>query len=280
MREQQGVSLHIGVNQLDADHYDGWLGKLTFAEKDCDDTCAIAQSAGFETKILKTQQATREAVTSSIREIAKELDDGDFFLLSYSGHGGTVVDVDFDELDGVDETWCLFDGELLDDELSILWAGFKPGVRLLVLSDSCHSGTLLKSIDPGLKSSDAGISLAGVHDIPKAMPRDVAKQTMRNNLDFYKDIQHNLPNPRPEIRATVRLLSGCMEDEQSFENTLKENGRFTDAIKAIYADGSFKGDYEQFHHEIKERVKHKQTPVHSVSGTPNVVYDKEPPFKI
>lgn len=38
-------------------------------------------------------------------------------MLSYSGHGGQLPDLNGDESDGRDETWCFFDGELVDDEL-------------------------------------------------------------------------------------------------------------------------------------------------------------------
>ena len=46
-----------------------------------------------------------------------------------------------------DETWCIYsDRQLVDDELYSLWAQFAAGVRIFVLSDSCHSGTVLKQM--------------------------------------------------------------------------------------------------------------------------------------
>lgn len=282
MAGPRGVSLHIGVNFLDPDHYSGWDGRLYACENDCDDMRAIAKTQGFETHVLKSRQATREAVTSAIRNIAEQLNDGDFFLLSYAGHGGTIPDVDGDEEDLVDETWCLFDGELLDDELNILWAAFKAGVRLLVVSDSCHSGTLLKGIDlddVNLREAGRVIDPDDVFEHARAMPRNIAKETARKNRQFYADLQYALPSPRPEIRATVRLLSGCQEDELSYE-AKNGSGRFTEALKQTYADGKFEGDYTAFHQAILEKVKEKQTPNHAVQGMPNEAFDKEPPFKI
>ena len=46
--------------------------------------------------------------------------------------------------DGYDETWVLYDRQLVDDELYTLWSKFAPGVRIVVLSDSCHSGTAIR----------------------------------------------------------------------------------------------------------------------------------------
>src|SRR4030065_82189 len=58
------------------------------------------------------------------------------------------------EDDGLDETWCLYDGEFLDDELFELWTKFQPGVRILAFSDSCHSGTVLKMIKSDFEKKD------------------------------------------------------------------------------------------------------------------------------
>jgi hypothetical protein len=242
MANPRGISVHIGVNIVDPRHYGGsWDGQLNACENDCADMQRIAARQGFETHSLKSAQATRAAVTNAIRGAAGELQGGDFFLLTYSGHGGTIPDVDGDEEDQVDETWCLFDGQLLDDELNILWSEFEAGVRLLVVSDSCHSGTMLRDLN-------------------------------------FADLQRRLPDPRPEIKATVRLLSGCQEDELSWEGS--GNGRFTEALKETYADGRFEGDYRTFHRAIEHQLKDRQRPNHVVRGTPDPEYDHQHPFKI
>ena len=65
-------------------------------------------------------------------------------MLSYSGHGGQLPDLNDDEPDQEDETWCLYDGQVVDDELNELYSQFRQGVRILVFSDSCHSGSVAK----------------------------------------------------------------------------------------------------------------------------------------
>ena len=59
-----------------------------------------------------------------------------------------MPDVWGDEADKQDETWCLYDGQLIDDELYFELSKFAPGVRILVLSDSCHSGTVVRAGRP------------------------------------------------------------------------------------------------------------------------------------
>ena len=144
----RGISLHIGLNQVDPAHYDGWDGALNACEFDANDMQAIAESRGFETTKLLTAEATADAVIAAIERAAGELAQGDLFLCSYSGHGGQVPDRNGeDEEDRSDETWLAYDRQIIDDELYALWGKFAPGVRVFVLSDSCHSGTVTRNID-------------------------------------------------------------------------------------------------------------------------------------
>jgi len=278
MNSPRGLSLHIGVNMVDPQHYNNWDGALPACENDADTMRDIASLQGFETRQIKSTEATRKAVRDAILDAAKELSNGDFYLLTYSGHGGQVKDVDDEEADGVDDTWCLYDGQLLDDELNVLLAEFDEGVRVLVVTDSCHSGTMLRGMEPDVENEnliDDGFTIS------RQMPGQVAVATFRNNKTRYTDIQNALPKPRPEIKASVRLLSGCEEHEESFSSKLA--GRFTTAIVNVFNNGAFEGDYEKFHADIKEAVakrRNPQTPAHMVIGVPSADFDAETPFKI
>ena len=145
----KGISLHIGLNHVDPKHYQGWDGELNACIADARDMRALAKKRGFVgNTLLIDGQATAEAVSAAILDASKKLSKGDIFLLTYSGHGGQVRDTNGDEKDNdrMDETWVLFDRQLVDDEVYALWSKFKAGVRILVLSDSCHSGTVVKEI--------------------------------------------------------------------------------------------------------------------------------------
>ena len=117
------ISLHIGLNTVDPAHYNGWDGELQACEADARDMQQIAEGRGFETRILLTPEATAEAVSAAIAAAADRLSGGDFFFLTYSGHGGQVPDTNSDEPgdDNKDETWVLYDRQLVDDELFALW---------------------------------------------------------------------------------------------------------------------------------------------------------------
>lgn len=142
----RGRSVHIGLNVVDNDAYGVAVPPLRGCENDARAMQALAEAQGFSTTLLRNEQGTAENVIGAIRDAAEDLTTGDFFLLTYAGHGSQVPDIAGDEADGMDETWVLYDRQLIDDELYALWGEFPPGVRILVVSDSCHSGTVARML--------------------------------------------------------------------------------------------------------------------------------------
>lgn len=164
---KKGISLHIGVNKLDPDGYKywkknsdqlhGWDGKLGGCEFDAQAYAEIAKSQGYEVVTpLLTEKATVANVTAAIKEAAETLVAGDIFFITFAGHGGQIPDTDGDEalnsdnpfvVDAMDETWCLHDRHFIDDEKHVLYLDFKPGVRIVEVNDSCHSGGMDRGLD-------------------------------------------------------------------------------------------------------------------------------------
>ena len=149
-----GHALVIGLNEVDPAHYGGPVQELSGCEPDAMDMKEIAIGQGLNVEMLLTRDATRAAVLDKLGTLAEKLKPGDLLVVSYSGHGGQIPDRNGDEADdGLDETWCLYDGELLDDELHGAWMKFQAGVRILAFSDSCHSGTVLKMTKRDVESA-------------------------------------------------------------------------------------------------------------------------------
>ena len=124
-----GISLHIGLNAVDPKQYSGWSGELVGCEFDAKDMRAIARKHGFATRLRLTKSATRSRILGVLKRAAKKLKRNDIFFLTYSGHGGQMPNTGNDfEPDGFDETWCLYDGELIDDELYTALGQFAAGV--------------------------------------------------------------------------------------------------------------------------------------------------------
>lgn len=268
----KGISLHIGLNYVDPNHYSGWDGKLTAAEYDANDMFLITKSEGIQASKLIRDEASRDNVIFEIRKAASVLSPNDLFIISYSGHGGQLPDVNGDEDDGMDETWCLYDGQLVDDELSLLWSTFKKDVRILVVSDSCHSGTVTKMIRNNILKLEIGF-------INKFMPSEIESTTYFNNKEFYDEILTNIKNVDSlDIQANVKLISGCQDNQLSADGSF--NGRFTGALKRVWNGGKFNGNYFTFYKQIMNLLPPDQTPNYYNIGQPNKSFDNQKPFSI
>lgn len=261
----KAMSLHIGLNAVDPAHYDGWSGPLTACEFDAKDMDKIAKSSGMKPTMLLTRDATRAKTLAAIRDAAKQLTSGDFFFMSYSGHGGQVDDVGGEERDKLDETWCLYDGQLIDDEMFLELTKFPKGVRVLVLSDSCHSGTVVRA-KPAPNS--------------KMMPPDVARRVYMKHKEFYDGLQTTLVKAAEDTdpdqalshvdvsrrlgrlggkcKAAVILISGCQDNQTSLDGA--QNGAFTEQLLKVWNKGAYKGTYREFYSKIKSGMPYSQTP--------------------
>lgn len=177
----------------------------------------IASDNSFSTTTLLTKDATRAAVISAVEQAATTLRAGDMLLVSYSGHGGQVPDKSGDEEDSVDETWCLVDGQLLDVELNLLCSKFSSQVRILLFSDSCHSGTVAREIVDGRLSVEPELGA------PRFMPGEEALKTYRANKEFYDKLSESMPQ-NIEVKVDGLLISGCQDKQLSRDGTF--NGAF------------------------------------------------------
>jgi hypothetical protein len=290
---RSALSLHIGLNAVDPKHYAGWSGPLAACEADAHDMAAIAKAQGMTPTVLLTKAGTRKAVLAAIRKAAKALKKGDLFFLSFSGHGGQVDDVSGDEPDKQDETWCLYDSQLIDDELYFELAGFAAGVRVLVLSDSCHSGTVTRAPPP---APPPGMRV-------KLMPPVVAMRVYEQHKGFYDEIQTevarqagkaSLEDPdavlatlsvqsgrvqsiAKKLRAAVILIAGCQDNQVALDGD--HNGAFTAQLRRVWNHGKFALDYAGFHARIVAGMPGSQTPNLFLLG-PAAAFVAQRPFRV
>jgi metacaspase-1 len=280
----RGMSLHVGVNKVDPAHYDGWDGALNACEFDARDMRTIADRRGFESELLLTADARADAVSGAIKEAAGRLSGGDAFLLTYSGHGGQVPDTNRDEeTDRSDETWVLYDRQLVDDELFELWGTFRPGVRILVLSDSCHSGTVTRRIEQRDGVADVVSTreqAAAQSPRYRAMPWDVTLATYRGAKALYEDIQRRLPGTEEaDVAATVLLISGCQDDQLSLDGF--SNGLFTENLLGVWNDGRWNGGgARELCADITARMPSTQRPNFTRVGAQDAAFERQPPFMV
>lgn len=280
---RRGWSLHIGLNKVDAGHY-GADAELFGCHFDAEDMERIAAGRNFEKRtVLLDAEATRDAVKQAVAAAAAQLKAGDFFLLTYAGHGSQVSDFNADEDDGADETLCLYDGMLIDDEIYELWSMFTDDVRIVMISDSCHSGTVSRAARTAQPARAEGTPAVRTRLLPPAL----AARTFRAHRDFYTRLgrQHRGPDERvltreldTPLRGPVLLVAGCQDNQESQDGV--GNGRFTQELLRVWDEGRYDGDWVTLVQRIVANMPPEQTPRLTLIGRSPERLAAERPFGI
>jgi metacaspase-1 len=277
------ISINIGLNGVDPDAYNGWDGALAGCVNDALAMKKIADGLGYVSTLILDAEATADRIVAEIGQAAFNLDEGGIVLITFSGHGGQMPDVNRDEADGKDETWVCYDRQLIDDELYNLWSQFQTGARILVLSDSCHSGTVTRNreynavVGSGALAKHYPRTRSGPVRF-KGIPPEIAAANYEENKTRYNALQFASSRPRDMVNASVILISGCQDNQLS--NDGDNNGLFTGTLLTTWDDGGFSDNYRMFQQAIVEAMPSTQTPNYSVVGTSNPDFEAQAPFTV
>ena len=231
-------ALLVGLKGVDPVAYHGWDGKngCWGCELDVDNMTRILNAQGFVTKSLLTQQATHDNILSSLYRSAENSVAGDVFVFYYSGHGGQQPDFGGDELDGKDETLVAYDREIIDDKIHRVLKAFKSDVHVIMISDSCNSGSNYRG------------------------RRDV----IVNEESIFTPVARSGRNRDFEINAQVIHLGGCRDGFAS--EGYYGGGAFTVSLCEAWNNGQFHGSFKALHGKICELIRTGQRPQYSEYG--------------
>ncbi|HET7461223.1 MAG TPA: caspase family protein [Longimicrobium sp.] len=302
-----GLSIHIGLNHVSEGHY-GHIPVLRGCEGDAHAMRKLAVDAGFEPiAMLLGPDATAEAVLDAIRGAAPRIGGDGMLLLTYSGHGGRVRDLgiadrdrDPDAGDGWDETWCTHDRELIDDELNDCWPDFARGARILVVSDSCFSGDMIR-LGEGPARNEAGVphGQRKRRTLLNAMPLEERPDERETSVPDCSDGTTSVLRQAVVTRgggSAPRALNGRLsrrvynrnytlydqiqldvharpkrpiEAEVLLLAAAQDNepaldgavyGAFTEELLRVWNSGAFEGNYRTFYAALRDRLKGRQEP--------------------
>jgi hypothetical protein len=309
-----GLSLHIGLNQVDNAAYGFEVPPLAGCVNDANDMQELAVRRSFRTRKLLNDSATSAAIISGIEQAAATLKAGDLFWISYSGHGSQVPDPL--EPDQRSETWVLWDRQLIDDELYALWGKFRTGVRILLISDSCHSGTvsrqfaLLNAAVTAVIRNARSHTLREFEDVPPAFVDGLVRDTVREfrpravprEADFveqarlldeglgFQDMaqraviyQEQLARSvnAPAPTCSVLLISGCQDNQTSSDGrpdpSGHQNGAFTRALRSSWETAM---DYADLHARILQQMPSTQSPNLFWATERDAGFEAQSPFRI
>jgi metacaspase-1 len=245
-------ALCIGIND-----YPGTDSDLQGCVNDANDWSATLTERGFQVTSLLDKQATKAAIVEHIQSLLNQDTAGDQIVITFSGHGTWLPDEDSDEPDHRDEALCTYDlanGPLLDDDLFELFNRRHLRTRLILISDSCHSGTVARyaRLTPGDRR---------VRYLP--MSHFVSD---RAQLIRARSIERAAPRARARLGAL--LMAGAQDSEYSWDTSFegRPNGAFTrvalDALRTL----SRSATYSDWQHAIRSRLPSADYP-----QSPNLV---------
>ncbi len=203
-------ALCIGIN-----NYPGSDMDLSGCVNDARDWAAALEARGYRVRTLLDAEATRKRMIESITELIAQARSGDSLAITFSGHGSYELDAEGDEPNGFDQALCPHDvntrGEaLVDDDLHRLFERRAARVRLLLVADSCHSGSVNRAPDAQ----------------PDARPRFLLPAKWMPATRGLAIVQAVAARGRPTATlsaglqrpgASDVLLSGCADGENDFQ---------------------------------------------------------------
>lgn len=187
-------------------------------------------AAAGDVTVLLDQDATKAAILAGLDRLLASARRGDVLVFTNSSHGTYLADLDGDEPDRYDEALCPWDVQdepIRDDELRAHLDGLPKGVRLTVISDSCHSGSGTRAGPPpkGARPrflDPTRIGRAAVRDASRAMPRS-------------------------ESSIGEVYLAGCRSDQFSYDARIgrRYHGAMTYHAIRLITEAGFRLTYEQ-----------------------------------
>ncbi|MGH8646602.1 MAG: caspase family protein [Gammaproteobacteria bacterium] len=188
---------------------------------------------------LLDTDATKANIVNGLKNLMKGAKAGDVLVFTNASHGTYIADTDGDE-PKYDEAICPHDSDsnlLIDDELRALFKAIPKDVRLTVISDSCHSGSVTRvKIDEYRRNRQLNPRLWGGKELSLDQLR-----AARGTTEQY------LESGMKEI-----LLSGCKSNQTSADayiNNDYHGAMSYYAIKAI-TDANYKLTYADLHKSL------------------------------
>ncbi len=251
--------LFIGINQYKDSEISDLSGCVRDATRLRD--IFVKRFRFQEVAFLCDEQATREGIAAGFRKLVsrveafrnKEKEENKdqqtvWVVVTYSGHGYRVRNQnsqDDPEKDGLDSTWSPHDtssmsgdGEIRDDDIYLVWLRLTEDFRanVLLISDSCHSGSIHRGMSTQARSR--WMSGSEIFDGPSEDLFPEYARRRRGQDDNGTDL------------ARFVKYSACLDSEYALEDP--QGGYFTLSLCEVLPTVGPKTTYEEVHeHAVK-----------------------------
>lgn len=255
------VALCVGLN------YVGTSAQLAGCVNDAKDWSTKLRDHDYTARTVL--EPTKAELVDVLRSMIGALRFGDRFVFTYSGHGTWIPDRSGDEPDGRDEALVPRDFEdgavLTDDELFAIFGQARFGVRRLIVSDSCHSGTVARFMSPlELPRIHPAGAVPGVYGPGvRARARFLPPSSFLSGEELRRAERVALNDATGTSRTGAVLLAGCGDAEFSYDATFggRPQGAFTyHALRTLDAARNIGGWHKMIRSRLPGDGTYPQTP--------------------
>jgi hypothetical protein len=233
------VAICVGLTSVDPYRYDGWDGDCPGCDVDAKGLYNLFASKGFTAKLILNSAARWNFVRSEIINISAGLKPGELLIIAMSGHGGQIKDDNGDEKDGLDETICMWDGQVRDDEVLKMIGQLPEGIRIVLINDQCHSEGNFRSMVRKVKNT-VSFGRWGKNNAKPIIDIDAVQKWQRSSSWTGQIIQ----------------FAGCRESSYSYGSLT--GGTWTQNLLGVYDS---KLTWQQWFDGAKARMPGNQVPV-------------------
>lgn len=222
---------------------------------------------GDQVRVLTDKDATRDGIIDAVRSwLLKGTRPGARAMLYFAGHGYFQPDDNGDEQDGYDEVLVPHDARLVsddgrpvkianfirDDEIGALLDELE-GRRVQLVVDSCHSGTMTRSLAPPAADPLYARTLGLAVD--KSGTRSLTDHAFSRSTAIARQRDTGFVEVKGGLTAwtAVSSLQVALEDRDSPEPQGVFTSRFVSGIAELLADRD--GDGHVVHAELLDYVR-------------------------
>jgi hypothetical protein len=242
---RRGYSIHVGVGHTTCVHPDGIgynLSAIRGVPQIANDMAEIAKRAGYQSRALLVTQpfgsieeaiaarsesvqaaydsghlrrATKANFLAAVDDAIQRIEQDDQLLITFAGHGAKQ----FDPTDPTrsESGWVFEDEHCWDSEIEAKLNSTARNARILVISESCHSGSLTVEGD--------------VSDYTKRLVGE------------------------ERFKPSIIQIGAAYDSERA--HIVNGEFVFTSCLKGVWASGSFRGGHPAFTSKIRQQMRER-----------------------
>jgi hypothetical protein len=272
------VTLIIGLSTVDNSKFETKYQKQYSGEATAgvpNDILSISNIAELNSHIkiiLRDEHASKSNILETLDSIGKIVNEGDYFIFYFTGHGDLIKDNNNDETSGFDQTLVAFDDYLFDDEIYKVFVRVFYKTFNIMIIDACHSSTSYKFLS--LNNKFNKIQSNYIYNT-RSIFND---KSVFYDLCSYESIEIQLREP-----ISLIYLGATLDEELAWGDS--NGGLLTFYLNQIYSNATGFGNWNQYNYrrlacELYDKmILHNQILQYHELGSKVHLFNKNIPFK-